>query len=208
MNCIDLRPVGISLLFLYVIIDYLRHKTADLPYRIIFYSFLVYLLFVAQYTTGGLQIPPRPGIAGQVIVQPLPFHFILDSINYRLHGQGWFLWSCLKLSFYNLIMLLPLGVYLRVLFGQKSLKKAALIVLLTSVFIETYQLVFSYLGLVFQRTFDVDDILLNTLGGAAGFYLCAAIIKSWAFRLFPEKKKEEAPISTQKTIYVDRDQAR
>jgi glycopeptide antibiotics resistance protein len=43
----------------------------------------------------------------------------------------------------GMIMLLPLGVYLKVLFNKKHIKEAAAIVRLASAAIEAYQLVFS-----------------------------------------------------------------
>jgi len=77
----------------------------------------------------------------------------------------------MRISFYNFIMLMPLGIYLAVLFNVKTLKKAALIVFFVSLTIEIYQLAFSYLGLVYPRSFNVDDIILNSLGGVAGYYI-------------------------------------
>lgn len=59
-------------------------------------------------------------------------------------------------------MLLPLGVYLRMLFGMKDVKKTVIVMMLTSAFIETYQIVSTYHGVFFPRTFNVDGIILNT----------------------------------------------
>jgi glycopeptide antibiotics resistance protein len=84
-------------------------------------------------------------------------------------------------------MLFPLGVYLKVLFNKKEIRKAALIILLVPFVIETYQIVFSYFGLVFPRAFDVDDIMLNTLGGVVGYYVGAVVWERWFSGLLPDK---------------------
>ena len=47
---------------------------------------------------------------------------------------------------------------------------------LTTLTIETYQAIFSYFGLVMMRTFNVDDLILNTLGGVLGYYTYKALI--------------------------------
>ena len=69
----------------------------------------------------------------------------------------------------NFVMLLPLGIYLPLLYTK--LRKAysffavLLICFLVSVGIELLQLATSY------RSADIDDVILNTLGGATGFII-------------------------------------
>ena len=69
----------------------------------------------------------------------------------------------------NFVMLLPLGIYLPLIY--KRLRKAynffpvLLICFLVSVGIELLQLATSY------RSADIDDVILNTLGGGAGFLI-------------------------------------
>ena len=88
----------------------------------------------------------------------------------------------MKLSFYNLIMLFPLGVYLSLIFNVKNLKKAIIILFLSSLFIEVNQLIFGYLGFLSGRTFNVDDLMLNTLGGALGFMVFKMMKKMYTFK--------------------------
>ena len=69
----------------------------------------------------------------------------------------------------NFVMLLPLGIYLPLLY--KKLRRpinffvVAFICFLTSVGIELLQLATSY------RSTDVDDVVLNTAGGCCGFII-------------------------------------
>lgn len=183
---VDPVPVGICLLIVYMIIDCIRNRRAELLRRMMFYSFVVYMLYVLRYTTGGFLYPPR---SGTIIIQLRPLQFISDWVcEYQRGGLSWSFWNSVKLTLYNVIMLLPLGVYLRVLYNVKEIKKAAVIVLLGSVSIETCQLVFTYSGLVFPRTFNIDDIMLNTLGGVAGYYISAASLQKWFPRFLPGGK--------------------
>ena len=66
----------------------------------------------------------------------------------------------------NFIMLLPLGIFLPLLYKKSSnLFLVFLIALLTSTTIEVLQLITRF------RSADVDDIFLNTLGACVGFVL-------------------------------------
>lgn len=82
----------------------------------------------------------------------------------------------------NFIMLLPLGIYLPVLYKKLSSLVAVLLVsLLVSSLIEMLQLITSF------RSADVDDVLLNTMGAVTGliFYKLASI----AFQVGSSGKK-------------------
>jgi len=66
----------------------------------------------------------------------------------------------------NLIMLLPLGIYLPLLYKRTSSFFPVVIAsMCISVTIELLQLVTSY------RSTDIDDVLLNTTGAGAGFII-------------------------------------
>ncbi|GAF66668.1 hypothetical protein BTS2_3570 [Bacillus sp. TS-2] len=125
---------------------------------------------IAQLTTGGIAFPPQNDY-GQII-QLIPFYFIIDWLRiYDYNGFDWFFWNSVKLSFYNLIMLAPLGVYLSILFQHTKISKVFLIIFLTSLTIEIAQLILGYFGFVLGRGTNVDDLILNTLGGVIGFIL-------------------------------------
>ncbi|WP_307544903.1 VanZ family protein [Paenibacillus sp. V4I5] len=160
-------------MILYVLIDFIRNKTQSIISRVIFYSFIFYLLNVVQVTTGGIIFPPQNDSA-PVLMQLIPFYFIGDWINiYRNNGFDWFFWNSVKLSFYNLIMLAPFGVYLLLLFKSKRISKSILTVFLVSLTIESSQLILGYLGFVRSREFDIDDLILTTLGGTIGYLFIA-----------------------------------
>lgn len=73
--------------------------------------------------------------------------------------------------FFNLVLTVPFGLYLRYIW-KFSFKKVALFSFCLSLFFELTQL--SGLYFIYPRSyrlFDVDDLMLNTLGGMIGFSL-------------------------------------
>jgi glycopeptide antibiotics resistance protein len=78
----------------------------------------------------------------------------------------------------NMIMLFPLGLYLPLLFKKiNSFFKVLGASFLVSLSIESLQFIITFLTpeSPYFRTFDVDDLLLNTAGAAAG-YICFLLI--------------------------------
>jgi glycopeptide antibiotics resistance protein len=74
----------------------------------------------------------------------------------------------------NFIMLLPLGIFLPLLYRKISgLFPVFLVSLMVSTTIELLQLVTSF------RSTDVDDVFLNTLGACAGYVLYKLVILAW-----------------------------
>lgn len=83
----------------------------------------------------------------------------------------------------NVVAFLPLGFFLPIMYRKcRSLFYTVFFCFEFSLIVETIQLV-SKVG-----SFDVDDLLLNTIGGAIG-YLCFAIL-NYMRRKHDEKKKE------------------
>ena len=176
--------------FPYIIYNYRKYGSV-LSFRIlVVYSFILYLLCVYF-----LVILPLPSIheVAQMTgprVQPVPFMFIRDIFkesSFRLGDPSTWL-SLVKNAaffqvFYNFLMVMPFGIYLRYYF-RCSFKRTLLFSFLLSLFFELTQLS----GLYFiyprgYRLFDVDDLMSNTLGGAAG-YLCAPAL----MRLLPSRE--------------------
>lgn len=71
----------------------------------------------------------------------------------------------------NILLFVPLGIGLPLLFLSCSFKQTVLTGFLLSLLIELGQL-FNY------RATDINDLLMNTLGAAAGFYLYKALLKN------------------------------
>lgn len=182
--------VGLVLLIIYIIYDFIKNKRQFLIRRIILYSFLYYCLVVIEQTTGGIIIPPKQDfVHGMASYQFIPFHFVGEWMSgYYADGMNWRLFNSMKLTFFNIILLFPMGVYLA-LFGMKNFKIAFIIIFLTTLTIESYQILFSYFGLTNRRIFDVDDIILNSLGGMIGFFISLYTVKVLKIREKTQKYK-------------------
>jgi hypothetical protein len=113
-NIFDTTSLGSLILTAYIIIDFIRNKfnkPKDVVRRLFSYSFIFYLLNLAQITTGGIIFPPQKDFG--VKPQLIPFYFIFDwFVLYQRNGFDWFFWNSVKLSFYKFVMLIPLGIYL------------------------------------------------------------------------------------------------
>ncbi|MCY7854978.1 VanZ family protein [Bacillus spizizenii] len=94
----------------------------------------------------------------------LPFNTIKDALT----------GSSLSVTVYqlggNIILLFPLGCFLPLLFNRMRQAKRVIIAgFIASLIIETSQFtISSVIGLTY-RSFDVDDLILNTLGSAIGY---------------------------------------
>lgn len=69
----------------------------------------------------------------------------------------------------NIILFIPYGFFITYFLKLKKPLSAFFLVLLVSVSIEVTQ---SLIG----RVFDIDDIILNVIGGILGFYLCYSLM--------------------------------
>ena len=160
----------------YFIRQYRRFGSIPMLRIFIVYSFILYLL-----TIYFLVILPLPSIEEvrhyqTPIAQLIPFHFIIDFL--RESGFVWnqvdtYLKAIQDPSFYgvlfNILMFIPLGFYLRYYF-KCSLKRVLFVSLLVSLFLEITQLTGLY-GIYPRpyRLFDVDDLIMNSLGGCVGY---------------------------------------
>ncbi|WP_396279029.1 VanZ family protein, partial [Bacillus paralicheniformis] len=169
---VDLMLLGFMCAIVYFLYDIVKNRKKTSFFRkMVFASFIVYLSVVYHYTIGGINIPPQPAYA-QMNIQLIPFYFVAEWVQmHQQSGFDWFFWNSVKLTFFNVLLLIPLGVYLSVLWRKIPLKKAAVFVFLTSFLIESLQLVLSVTGFIMARTFNVDDLILNTAGGVMGFCL-------------------------------------
>lgn len=84
----------------------------------------------------------------------------------------------------NIILLMPLGFFLKI----RGAAKVILVGLLISLTIETLQLILTKNGVILPRAFDVDDIILNTAGFYIG-YVCRIVIQSLSEKLKVKIKK-------------------
>ena len=171
--------LSILLLFAWIIFVTVRRKQNDFLQVTVQASFFIYVFAVLQLT------------GYFILFKEISSHGWWDKMNQRIETHDrvnlepfktidiYQTWGKQVLG--NFVMLLPLGIYLPLIY--KSLRKAynffvvLLICFLVSVGIELLQLATSY------RSTDIDDVILNTLGGGVGF-LIYQLIK---FMVTPKK---------------------
>ncbi len=162
----------------YILLQY--HKYGSIPFMrtTLIYSFVLYLMVL--YFLVILPLPSIEEVAHLTTptVQMIPFHFVVDFIhetNFSVLDLATYGPTFQHPAFYtvifNLFLFVPLGIYLRYYF-KCTWKKTFCICLGTSLFLELTQLTGLY-GIYPRpyRLFDVDDLLINTLGGMIGYFI-------------------------------------
>lgn len=69
----------------------------------------------------------------------------------------------------NIVIFFPLGIYLNHFLRNTKITKKMLIILATTTFMETMQVIFKF------GYGDIDDIMLNCLGGYLGILFCKCL---------------------------------
>lgn len=168
----------------YILFNYHKYGSLLSIRILVVYSFILYLICV--YFLVILPLPSREAVAKMTgpRMQLIPFNFIRDIIK-ESHFTcqdpksilSFVINPALFQVLFNILMLVPFGVYLRYYFGF-SLKKTVLASFLLSLFFELTQL--SGLYFIYPRSyrlFDADDLMANTLGGALGYLALKPFLK-------------------------------
>lgn len=156
----------------YILSNYHKYGSILSLRIVIVYSFILYLITV--YFLVILPLPSIESVAASPGVAPnwIPFRFVADILEYqKKYSVSLLKNQALIQVLFNLLMLMPFGMYLRYYF-QCSLKKTIFCSFLFSLFLELSQLSGLY-GIYPKpfRMFDVDDLMANTTGGMLGYVL-------------------------------------
>ncbi len=161
----------------FVLHQYHKYGSISRIRVLIVYSFILYILTI--YFLVIMPLPNRDTVTfNPYMVRLIPFTFISDILNETTlvisHPETYlnlFKEPCFYTVIFNILMLIPFGMYLRYYF-KLSLKKVILFSFLLSLFFEITQLTGLYFIYPYPyRVFDVDDLIMNTLGGIIGYFL-------------------------------------
>ena len=153
-NCL----VGLGICAIYLSLIFLIRKVSKKKlYDILFYGimglyFVIMLWILFQRRASG----------GVRIINTAPFSTISSYFYINggiLHGYG------LVNLIGNILIFIPMGIYLSMLIKKTSVKAYTVLVAFISLGVEILQYIFA-LGVA-----DVDDIILNTIGGFIGILL-------------------------------------
>jgi len=175
----------------YMVYQYWRYGSIPLLRTTVLYSFVLYLM--CAYFLTMLPLPSRELVASLTspYLQLEPFKDVVTWIQ----KSGFVLsdvstWKKLIVNrdlfvmLANIVMTIPLGIYLRYYF-ECSWKKTVLISLGVSLIFELTQLsaLFGYYPRPY-RLCETDDLITNTLGGLIGYWVAKPLI-----RVLPSKER-------------------
>ena len=162
------------------------HKFGSISFikSVLLYCFALYL--TCAYLLVILPLPKIEEVAKMTSprTQLIPFDFVVDFIKHtqlRLFDPSTYLPALTEsysyVPLYNILLTIPFGIFLHYYF-ELNFKQTLIATFSLSLFFELTQLS----GLYFiyprgYRLFDVDDLILNTLGGVIGFWLAPAFSK-------------------------------
>ena len=162
----------------FILNQYHKYGSINKLRSVIIYSFILYMITI--YFLVILPLPSKEYVRSLTTAKYnlIPFSFITDFIkesSFVITDPKTYLEAFLHPSFYtvifNIIMFVPFGMYLRYYF-KCSFKKTLLLSFLLSLFFELTQASGLY-GIYSRpyRLFDVNDLMINTLGGIIGYYI-------------------------------------
>ena len=171
----------------YVINQYHKYGALLVLRIILVYSFIFYMM--TSYFMTILPLPPIDSVqAGGTHMLLVPFNAFMiwwNNCGFRFDDPSTYLPTFMNYNFFqmafNILLLVPFGVYLRYYFERKWYQ-VLLMSLAYSLFFELTQLSGLY-GIYPHpyRWFEVDDLICNTLGGMVGFLitpLCSFFLPS------------------------------
>lgn len=214
------QPIIVALLIFAVIamlsflpwLIYIYRKLGYFPLSstLIVFSFIFY--FLAAFLLTMLPLPETRNNcvvpSGRTYYSLVPFQFVKDLL--RESNVVWNNPSTYILllkeraffqAFFNFLLLMPLGVYLRYFFqARRAWWKALLIVFAVTLMYEVTQVTAIY-GIYDcpYRLFDIDDLMLNTAGGILGFFIGPILLA-----LFPSR----ASVQEKAAQLLERDEVR
>lgn len=154
----------------YMILQYRKYGAMLFLRILIVYSMILYIL--CAYFMVILPLPKEDIPRLTQTMQLVPFHFIKEIAQRHFSTIVSFI-KCPQVyqAFFNLLLTLPLGVYLKYYF-QKKWYHVLIYGFLFSLSFELLQLT-GLLGVYKYpyRLFDVDDLIVNTLGTMCGFIM-------------------------------------
>lgn len=167
----NIVPLAFLMLLVYifidVLLDYFRKVEKSAKKRVMLYSSIFYVISLVQIKFGGFTLPQNPADKSSSFISTNDWFGIFDTMHFNIS-----IWSYSAL-FYNVILFVPFGIFLLLLFNLKSNKKAISIVILSCSGIYFAGLLFGGTGVVIRNNGNTDIIylLFNVLGGVLGIFL-------------------------------------
>ncbi|MFD2444741.1 VanZ family protein [Bacillus sp. CGMCC 1.16607] len=178
MYAINLFEVGLTIIVIYSIYDFIKNKDKDLKNRLIIISFWIYFCYSVQEIFGHINVPPRLSYYNVQLAPFLYIKYILSKMDFisRIIDSSW-IFLTIKDLLKTFLLTFPLGVYIQLIFDIKHFKRGLIVIASTSLILEGLEFMFAYTGVIDSGIFQTDVIILYTLGGIAGFYFYRFYLK-------------------------------
>lgn len=152
----------------------------SLAKEIILGIFVLYLFLLAGVTLFPININlgDRVFLPAAAYINYIPGVSIIRSINVmkNIFSIGFELKILIMNVGGNLFLLTPLSILLPIIWNKCSqFKWCFAFCFLTSLLIETFQLVENILGVAIGRICDIDDLILNSIGVVIGYFIYKCI---------------------------------
>lgn len=168
----NIVPLAFLFLLIYIFIDILldnfRKVKKSNKKRIILYSFIFYLISLIQIKFGGFTLPQNSTDNHRTFISTNDWFGIFDTMNFKIS-----MWSYSAMV-YNVILFIPLGIYLFFLFNHlKSNKKAISTVVLSCLMIDLARFLIGWTGITISSFgyIDIIYLLFNISGGVLSIFL-------------------------------------
>lgn len=161
-----------------------KYKSLSIKREIIFNTFVVYCIVVVSVILPDFSMIGRGMTSIHPSINIVPFVDIINGFQHSPFSFAFKLKLLLRNLLGNLVLLLPLAVFLPMLWTKfRYFKKNILVGVTVSLTIELIQLLFSFLGLSGRIT-DIDDLILNSIGVLIGYFIYSKIFVR--FNLFSQ----------------------
>ena len=167
----------------YLVYQYRKFGSVPWLRTLVVYSFAFYLLCAYFLVLLPLPADRTAFVPYAATPQLVPFHFVSEiaqTARISADPASWLGFArtpAVYEAFFNLLLTMPFGMYLRYYF-RRSWWQVLLLGFCLTLSFETLQLT-GLLGLYEHpyRLFDVDDLIVNTLGAMAGFWLVGPVLR-------------------------------
>lgn len=183
LQALRIFPIVLAVVLLpFMFFQYRRYGAVSGIRSLVLYSFIFYLL--AAYFITILPLPDRNAITTHYrdMMQLVPFQFVADffkKTSLVISDPSTYLRALLQnviiQPVFNVVLTIPFGIYLRYYF-KRTFKETVFASFGLALFFELTQLsgLYGYYSGPY-RLFDVDDLILNTLGGILGYALSPSL---------------------------------
>ncbi|MDQ0416636.1 glycopeptide antibiotics resistance protein [Croceifilum oryzae] len=162
---IDLKPLYMIVIVL-TYMGFVFWKNKSWMQRALHFPFIAYIMMLLKETFFPIKILPPEYAIPIGLNNFVPFESIMRIFGSEVPGV-----ALLQIGG-NLLLLLPLGFYVSLLWRKvNSASKAFLVGIGVSLFIECLQFILTKMIGQDYRRFDIDDLFLNVMGYMVGYFI-------------------------------------